>query len=63
MADWLESVPAGTKARMKIRLLSGMVESIEYGPEGAVESARLVTGYRLLALIDEPTASETQKKG
>ena len=61
MADWLESVPAGTKARMKIRLMFGKTEQIEHGPDGPIESIRLTRGYRLIALIDEDTATQIEK--
>jgi hypothetical protein len=62
MADWLEAAPAGTKVRMKVRLLSGKAESIEYGPEGPIESVRLATGYKLVALMDESTETQPKKE-
>jgi hypothetical protein len=60
MADWLESTPAGTKVRMKIRLLFGKTEDIQYGPEGPIESVRLIRAYRLIALVDGDTTPKTK---
>jgi hypothetical protein len=62
MADWLEAALAGTKVRMKVRLLFGTIESIEQSPEGITEYVRLVTGYKLVALMDGSTGTQPTKE-
>jgi hypothetical protein len=62
MADWLETAPVGTKVRMKIQLLFGKAEGIQYGPDGPIQTISVVTGYRLMALMDEKNTLPTTKE-
>jgi len=62
MADWLESVPGGTKAQLKIRLVFGKSEDVDYGPEGPVTKVKTHRGYRVVSVLEERPADETHEK-
>lgn len=61
VADWLENVPTGTKARLKIRLIFGTLEDQYWGPEGPSSTTIMHKGYRVVAILEKEPDDETKK--
>jgi hypothetical protein len=62
MADWLEGVPNGTKAKVKIRLLFGQSTELHYDEDNQPYSTPVIsTGFRLVGVLEGEKEVEPAK--